>query len=176
MLWDAISGDCLHALEGPQTGGIKPHFCVTEKNIIGVYGNGTVLLWDRITGAGFPIRLGENYYLFHSCFNPLGTRLITETTTRTETSICSCGTAKMWDVEILAVCVAWLRGQRTLEEALLLHCIYQGALVYWLSKKRGEAIVTRFDFSQYPHLETIFNNFPKEIQGILEPFIARINP
>lgn len=65
-----------------------------------------------------------------------------------------------------------------LEQALLLHCIYETRIV-GLGLSRREPLLYQpsqmlFDFNGYPSLQEYFDTMPSEVQAFLKPFIIRI--
>ena len=174
MLWDTNSGKVISRLFGKKYTW-RTKFFVRKNRVVGVYDNGEVMVWDTFTGEQAQIFLGNDYSFSRIDLDVSGERLITDTTRRVTDGTSMCGTAKMWNLERLYICSAWLQGDHSLEESLVLELVYKGIITYSQLSHRDLTARGKFDINEYPHLQVVYDGMPSEIQKILEPFVVKVN-
>lgn len=153
---DIVSDSFVHRLEGDILPGGRFHglrakvatVCNPEKNV--------VKIWDVETGECIHTLSGHSEEVSSVTFSRTGDIIAT----------CSGKTAKLWTI---GRHTAWLNKKCTLEQAMLLDCIYHTRNIgSYLKKNRKAKISTRFDFREHPHLQMHFETMPAEIRSILE--------
>lgn len=83
---------------------------------------------------------------------------------------------RIWHFDDFASAIAFLKKNITLEQAMLINCIFHMALAEKLeAKKRNSSAKRKFDFNQYPHLQEYFISLPQPLQNMLSEYVVLKN-
>ncbi len=167
-IYDVISGDRISTLEGHTQSVTSAAFNVAGDRVVTASWDYTVKIWDvQSERCIATLKTDRSVLVYSAEFNSAGDRIVTA---------CDDEIAKIWFVENPSVVNSFFECDCTLEQALLLDCIYKSRILYdVLKRKRGyQCEELRFDFNRYPdELWHYYVSMPEVIQACLNPFVIR---
>lgn len=161
-IWDIKTGTCLRTLQHKGwTHSMK--FNQTDEILTTYLTDKIIQIWDVKTGACLHTK--EDLWARRAKLNQTGDMFATTLMN---------GSAKIWDIGNYLVALKFLRRNLTLEQAMLLNCIYCVALQNRLldMKYYCEESELKLDFNQFQHLQEYFMQLPQAIQQGLRKYVV----
>lgn len=119
-------------------------------------------IWDRKTDTCIFTIDDHSDYISSVQLNPTSDLLVA-----------SCDdTAKIWNIGKILEALRFYENKLTLEQAILINCIFQTAFANQLIEKRGLSANNKFDLNKFPHLLPYFESLPQEIQEVLAEYVG----
>jgi len=161
-IWDIKTGTCVRTLR---------HDCSTHSmkfnqtdDLLITYSDNTIKVWDVKTGACLHTK--EDLWARRAKINQTGDLFVTTLMN---------GSAKIWDIGNYLAAIKFIHKSTTLEQAMLLNCIYRVALQNRLFDMKyfwEEELELKLDFNQFPHLQEYFMQLPEAIQQGLKKYVV----
>ena len=145
-----------------------------DKIVTASYDN-TVKIWDTKTGNCITTLKGHTNDVRSAQFSRNCDKIATNT-------------AKIWDIGEFLECQNFLTRRVTFQQAVILNCIYKIIVARRLVNNHGnnafeeggnssgffaqEEII--LDFNTYPHLQKHYDDLPKALRAILDPYITKL--
>ena len=200
-IWDTKTGDCLATLKGHTTYVRSAQFNQAGDKIVTASWDNTAKIWDAKTGDCLATLEGHTSYVISAQFNQAGDKIVTASNDNTAKiwnygAYLECQQFLSWGATFKQAAIINAIYEVMVARALIrLHGAnaFRGGTVesshdgifsrlvessrYYISAELPtlSSDEITFNFNKHPHLQTEYDNIPKELRIILDNYITKLN-